>query len=281
MRISRGILLGLALPALLAACTADPDPAPAPPAPLVQGQVSVEPVVAHPKPGSVDAGRTPPVVSHGPRAHRAVALTFDADMTPAMLASLESGAVKSFANLAILDILQERQVPATFFITGLWAQRYPMVTARIAADDRFEIANHTYRHAAYKPNCYALEQLPRTEMTADAKRTFEVLEPFGGHQTRYFRFPGLCHDSASLTALAPLGVTVVDGDVVSGDPFATAAGPIIRAVLENVKPGSIIVLHVTEANAPFTDEALVPILEGLAKRGLKPVKLSDLLGSVP
>lgn len=280
MRISRGILLHLALPALLASCTTVPDQVVVAP-PALPAQVSPEPMAQRPKPGAVDAGRTPPVVNHGPRGHHAVALTFDADMTPAMLAALASGRVKSYANLAILDILQEREVPATFFVTGMWAQRYPEVTARIAADDRFEIANHTFRHAAYKPHCYTLEQLPRTEMTFDAQRTFEVLEPFGGNQTRYFRFPGLCHDSAALTALAPLGVTVVDGDVVSGDPFATAAGPVIGAVLEKVQPGSIIILHLTEANAPFTDEALIPILEGLAARGLKPVKLSDLLGSVP
>jgi peptidoglycan/xylan/chitin deacetylase (PgdA/CDA1 family) len=243
--------------------------------------VSIEPIVAHPQPGSVDPGRTPTVVGHGPRTQKVVALTFDADMTPTMLAALNSGQVKSYANLAILDILDERQVPATFFVTGMWAERYPDLVHRMAAQDRYELANHTYRHAAYKANCYTLEQLPRTEMTADARRTFEVLAPFGGNQTRYFRFPGLCHDAAALTALAPLGVTVVDGDVVSGDPFATAAAPIVRAVLDRVKPGSIIILHVTEANAPFTDEALVPILEGLAKRGLRPVKLSELLGSVP
>ncbi len=287
MRSSRGILVCLALFTvvtftLLTGCGSPPPtfvPAPPPAPPPVH--ISAEPVVAHPKPGAVDVGRTPPVINHGPRTQKAVALTFDADMTPTMLAALESGTVKSYANVAILDILQERQVPATFFITGMWAERYPALTGRIAADTRFEIANHTYKHAAYTPACYTLEQLPRTEMTTDAKHTFDVLSRFGGNQTRYFRFPGLCHDAAALTALAPLGVSVIDGDVVSGDPFATASAPIVRAVLEKVRPGSVIILHLTEANAAFTDEALVPILEGLAERGLKPVKLSELLGSVP
>jgi len=57
---------------------------------------------------------------------------------------------------------------------------------------------------------------------------------------------------------------VIDGDVVSGDPFATASAPIVKAVLGKVKPGSIIIMHITEANASFTDEALEPILDGLA-----------------
>jgi peptidoglycan-N-acetylglucosamine deacetylase len=229
------------------------------------------------EPGAVKPGRTPQVIDHGPRTVKKVALTFDADMTDAMLANLAKGTVTSYANVAVLDILDRREVPATFFLTGMWAQRYPELTTRIARERRFEIGNHTYRHSAYTPSCHGLATLPRPQMTSDAKRTFDVLAPFHGHQTRFFRFPGLCHDAAALTALAPLGVTVIDGDVVSGDPFATAAEPIIRKVLNTVKPGSIIVMHLTEANAPFTDEALGPILDGLAERGLEPVKLSELL----
>jgi hypothetical protein len=52
----------------------------------------------------------------------------------------------------------------------------------------------------------------------------------------------------------------------------------VHAVLSQVQPGSIVVLHVTEANAQFTDEALPPILDGLRARGLQPATLSDLLG---
>jgi peptidoglycan-N-acetylglucosamine deacetylase len=72
-------------------------------------------------------------------------------------------------------------------------------------------------------------------------------------------------------------VTVIQWDVVSGDPFATAAAPIVHAVLSQVKPGSIVVMHVTEGNAQFTDEALPPILDGLRAKGLEPVTVSQLL----
>jgi peptidoglycan/xylan/chitin deacetylase (PgdA/CDA1 family) len=253
---------------------APPLPQPAPEA----ADPSPSPSVPTVLPGGVPAGHFPEVVNHGPRTGNSVALTFDADMTDVMLANLDSGKVASYANLKVIDMLQERGIPATFFLTGLWALRYPDVARRLADDPNFEIGNHTYRHSAYVPNCYTLPQLPRTEMTEDARRTFDVIGGLGGNQTRYFRFPGLCHDQAALTALAPLGVTVIDGDVVSGDPFATAAAPVINAVLTRVKPGSIIILHITEANAPFTDEALGPILDGLKAKGLQPVRLSQLLG---
>ncbi|MFG3711208.1 polysaccharide deacetylase family protein [Micromonospora sp. NPDC047730] len=229
-------------------------------------------------PGATPPGTRPPVVDHGPRVGNRVALTFDADMTDAMRYQLRSGAVRSYANLKIIDLLERERVPATFFLTGKWVEQYPAVTRRLAANPRFELANHTYGHLAFTPDCYGLPRIPEREMTADVARTFDVVAAYGGRQTRYFRFPGLCHDRQALDALAPLGVTVVDGDVVSGDPFAKSWRPVVRAALDGVRPGSVIVLHVTEANAPMTDEALPHILAGLAERGLEPAPLSEVLG---
>ncbi|RLP85407.1 polysaccharide deacetylase [Micromonospora sp. CV4] len=217
------------------------------------------------------------MVDHGPRSGNRVALTFDADMTDGMLQNLRTGRVKSYANLRIVDLLEREQIPATFFLTGKWVQRYPEVTRRLAGNPRFELANHTYGHEAFTGDCYDLPRVRATGMTDNVARTFRAIEPYGGRQTRYFRFPGLCHDAAALDALAPLGLTVVDGDVVSGDPFATAWEPLVRAVLDNVRPGSVVIMHVTEANARMTDEALPHILAGLRERGLVPATLSEVL----
>ncbi|WP_243715087.1 polysaccharide deacetylase family protein [Micromonospora sp. KC207] len=232
-------------------------------------------------PGASRPDRRPPVVDHGPRTGDLVALTFDADMTDAMRYQLRSGAVRSYANLAIVDLLERERVPATFFLTGKWVEEYPEVTRRLAANPRFELANHTYGHLAFTADCYHLPTIPRQRMATDVARTFDVIAPYGGRQTRYFRFPGLCHDGAALAALAPLGVTVVDGDVISGDPFAKSWRPVVDAVLSRVRPGSIVVLHVTEANAPMTDEALPHILAGLTAQGLRPAPLSEVLGTTP
>ncbi|MEH0971041.1 polysaccharide deacetylase family protein [Micromonospora sp. CPCC 205546] len=253
-----------------------PQPTTADPAP--QPTVTDPAAPAATVPGATPVGTRPPVVDHGPRTGNKVALTFDADMTDAMRYQLRSGAVRSYANLKIIDLLERDRVPATFFLTGKWVEQYPDVTRRIAGNPRFELANHTYGHLAFTPDCYGLPRIAEREMTADVARTFDVVAAYGGRQTRYFRFPGLCHDRKALAALAPLGVTVVDGDVVSGDPFAKSWRPVVRAALDGVRPGSVIVLHVTEANAPMTDEALPHILAGLAERGLEPAPLSEVLG---
>ncbi|MEH1125103.1 polysaccharide deacetylase family protein [Micromonospora sp. CPCC 206061] len=273
-------MIMLAVVALLSACGAQaPGPAATPAATEPRGVATSKPA-KRPKagpPGATRAGTRPPVVDHGPRTANRVALTFDADMTDAMLYSLRTGRAKSYANLRIIDLLEKHEIPATFFLTGKWVERYPEVTRRLAANPRFELANHTYGHQAFTADCYGLPRVPRKEMTADVARTFDIIAPYGGRQTRYFRFPGLCHDGAALAALAPLGVTVVDGDVVSGDPFAKRYQPIVRAVLSTVRPGSVVILHVTEENAAMTDEALPHILAGLRERGLTPARLSDVL----
>jgi peptidoglycan/xylan/chitin deacetylase (PgdA/CDA1 family) len=228
-------------------------------------------------PGTTQPGSPPPVVTHGPRTGNEVALTFDADMTPSMLAKLANGRAHSYANLKVIDILERQSIPATFFLTGMWVQRYPEVTQRLAGNPRFELANHTYDHRAYTSNCYSLGEVPRAEMAAEVSRTFDIIEPYGGRQTRYFRFPGGCYNAAALASLSSLGITVIQWDVVSGDPMATAWQPIVRAVLNHVQPGSIVVLHITEDNAPMTDEALPYILDGLRQKHLRPVTLSELL----
>ena len=55
----------------------------------------------------------------------------------------------------------------------------------------------------------------------------------------------------------------------------------MRAVLSTVKAGSVVILHVTEANAQYTDEALPLILAGLKEKGLVPAPLSEVLGLAP
>lgn len=270
------------------AATPPPAPADAPtpaasadaaPAPLSPAAPPVAADDAPARPGATRPGTRPPVVNHGPRTGNQVALTFDADMTDAMLADLRSGRVASYANLRVVELLEREQVPATFFLTGKWVERYPELTRRLAANPRFELANHTYGHEAFTADCHGLPRAPNAQLAEGVAKTFRIIERYGGRQTRYFRFPGLCHDAAALAALAPLGLTVVDGDVISGDPFATAWEPIVEAVLSQVRPGSVVILHVTEANAAMTDEALPHILAGLRQRGLEPALLSEVLAA--
>jgi peptidoglycan/xylan/chitin deacetylase (PgdA/CDA1 family) len=270
----------LGLTVLVAGCTSGPVPTwnSAPTTPVVPSPTGSP--ATPPLPG-FSTHNPLPVINHGPRIGHHIALTFDSNMTMGMRDKVVRDKTVSYANLKVLDILEQQHIPATFFLTGLWVEQYPAVTRRIAANPEFELANHTYTDRAYAPDCYNQPPMPKADMASEIVRTNNLLRPYGGHQTDYFRFPGLCRNAAAMAAIASTHVTVIEGDVVSGDPFATAVQPIVTAVLTRAQPGSIVIMHITRDNARLTDQALPPILAGLRQRGLQPVRLSELLDPRP
>jgi peptidoglycan/xylan/chitin deacetylase (PgdA/CDA1 family) len=228
-------------------------------------------------PGARPRGSSPAVLFHGPRGRKQIALTFDSNMTDAMLRRLSAGTVKSYANTAVVDELQKSHTPATFFLAGKWVEAYPQLTRRIAADPDFQVASHSWAHEGFRGNCYGLGTIGRADMAADVERSFQVLSRYDAHPTRYFRFPGGCYNSAALTAIAPVGCTVVEYDDVSGDAFGNNPARIASDTVAGAKPGSIVVLHITEANAPETAIALPAIIKQLRAKGYRLVTLGTLL----
>jgi len=221
-----------------------------------------------------------PVIANGPRDRPAVALTFDSNLTDAMIQELHSGKVASFANVAVLDELDQMQVPATIFLAGKWIEQYPDMTRRIAADPLLEVGSHSYSHRAFRQPCYGLGTLRLSEMADDVNHSEALLREYSTRPTPYFRFPGGCYDEAALRAVGPTGVTVIQYDLASGDAFGTNVGSIVRNVLTNTRNGSIVVMHITGGNAaPLTAYALPTIVSGLRQRGFQLVRLSDLLGA--
>jgi peptidoglycan/xylan/chitin deacetylase (PgdA/CDA1 family) len=145
------LLAGLALPA----CSATPPARPAAstasaPGRAVPGRAAPRraPAGSHPS--------LPTVVRHGRRASGMVALTFDANMTDAMLAELARHQVASFDDRRVVDELVAERVPATFFLAGKWVERYPEETRRIATDPLFEVGSHSHAHRAFHLPCYGL-----------------------------------------------------------------------------------------------------------------------------
>ncbi len=276
----RAALFGAVMATLCVACTGPvgvpPDPT-GPPA-ITGGSPSVAPGPAASPASAAPATAAPDgVVFHGRSGRHRIALTFDSNMTTAMLHRLDTGEVASYANDQVIDELEARHVPATFFLSGLWVQRYPELTRRIAADPRFELASHSYAHEGFTAHCYGLAPIAPADMAADVERSFSVLAPFGGNQTRYFRFPGGCYDRDALAAIAPAHAVVVQYDIVGGDAFSHDTATIVDSVLGHAHDGAIVVMHITKANAPNTAEALPQVIDGLQARGYHLVTLSQLL----
>jgi peptidoglycan/xylan/chitin deacetylase (PgdA/CDA1 family) len=240
--------------------------------------VSIIPPVVRPPVLAPGPGGLTPVFEHGPRTRgKAVALTFDADMTADEGPRAAAG--EHFDNPGLISALRALKVPATVFMTGRWADEYPAQARDLGRDPRFEVANHSYSHYAFTAGCHGLPTLPADRMRADVRRADAALKKAGvPHPMPYFRFPGGCHDERSLRALGGLGVTAVQWDVVSGDAFATDSGAVARQVLDGVRPGSVVVLHCTRSAAPATERAVRTVVPELRRRGYRFVKVSELIG---
>ncbi|WP_406145012.1 polysaccharide deacetylase family protein [Streptomyces sp. NBC_01012] len=257
--------------------------------------VSPRPATGSPSPSSPSspssaAESEPPVLAPGPggltpvferraggsAAGKVVALTFDADMTADQGPRAADG--EHFDNPGLIASLRRLKVPSTVFMTGSWAQEYPEQARSIGTDPLFEIANHSFSHYAFASPCYGLPTVEKPDMRGEVERTFAAIRETGARNVvPYFRFPGGCYDDASLKALAPTGVTAVQWDVISGDAFATDTDAVAEQVLDEVKPGSLVVMHCTRSAAPVTEDAVRRIVPELRKRGYRFVKVSELM----
>jgi peptidoglycan/xylan/chitin deacetylase (PgdA/CDA1 family) len=218
------------------------------------------------------------VFEHGPRSRtdKSVALTFDADMTADQGARAAAG--ERFDNPELIATLRRLRVPATVFMTGRWAEEYPIQARNIGKDPLFEVANHSYGHHAFTDDCHGLRTMKAGRIASDVERAYRAFRKAGVRDPMpYFRFPGGCYDRRALRALGAAGVTAVQWDVASGDTFATDADAVAREVVEGVRPGSVVVMHCTSSAAPVTERAVRIIVPELRKRGFRLVKVSELV----
>jgi len=101
---------------------------------------------------------------------------------------------------ALLDLLAERGIVATFFVLGQNAERHPALIKRMLAEGH-EVANHSYSHAnmrRLKPEAQFLEM----------KRAQEVLHSLGA-EVRYFRPPYGRYTPKTVAQAEALGMTLI------------------------------------------------------------------------
>ena len=215
------------------------------------------------------AGDRPPASRiHPPGPPKTLRLTFDADMTPGMLKRLRTGTVASWYDPAILDYLRDHQIPATIFVTGIFAETYPDLVSRLAHDPLFVIGVHGYGHAAFTANCYGLPAL-RTdaEKLDDLMRARDAVAKLIARPPALFRYPGLCHDAHDDALVRQVGLTVDAPDIVSGDAFSHDADAVVQQVLRLARGGGTVIFHLGGPNAPVTLDVLKRVVPALRKLG--------------
>ena len=210
---------------------------------------------------------------------RVVALTFDLDMSPSMAAALRSGTVRSWVDRDALAQLRARNVPATLFMTGLWAQAYPGLARELAQSGQFEIGNHSYSHPAFHLPCYGLSGSPAAGLASEVDRAQQAIHAVTGVAPSYFRFPGGCLDQRVVSMVHAHGLTPVQWSLNSLDAFNGSSVQIARTVIGGVHPGDIVIMHLMGGpNAPASGAALRLILPALQAQGYRFVTVGQLLG---
>lgn len=200
------------------------------------------------------------VLLHGSRQSRRVALTFDACPT---------SHVPGFS-AAIVEYLVRERVPATFFISGRWAEAHPHELAQLQAVPFFELALHGYRH-------HKLLGASEAAIVAEIQDGQKALIRLGAQPRALFRPPFGDEPRVLAASARSTGVTPVLWDVAPGDPNPKeTAADIERDILHRVHGGSIIVLHVN-GRGVGTADALPAVVARLRERGFGFATVSELL----
>jgi peptidoglycan/xylan/chitin deacetylase (PgdA/CDA1 family) len=191
--------------------------------------------------------------------------------------SFDAGADRGYAE-AILDTLKSEGVPASFGMTGQWAQANPDLVQRMVAEGH-RLINHTWEHRSWTGLSDRRGHQTAAQIQDTLGRTESFLVDLTGQSPRPFvRPPYGDYDNAALEATygAGYGYSVM-WTVDSWGWRQIPATQIIERCLRLAEPGAIILMHVgiESRDGP----ALQSVISGLRERGYGFVSLEDLLAS--
>lgn len=172
----------------------------------------------------------------------------------------------------VLDVLNEYQVKATFFLMGARAAEHQQIVRRIQAEGH-TIGNHGYWH----PNLTE-ESLERVQWEINA--TEEVINQIVGFRPRLFRPPYGALNRDIVQLIGNMGYAIILWNVDSLDWRQLGAQVIADTVLGNTIPGSIILMHDGgdwTMDLTGTVESLHTIIPTLKQEGMEFVTVPELL----
>ncbi len=189
---------------------------------------------------------------------KVIALTFD------------DGPTQEYAQ-DVLAILDAEGAAATFYLTGKECEKSPEALRAIVAAGH-ELGNHTLTHRR-------MYFLSGASVAREVERTDDIFRDAGYDGPITFRPPGCKRLLTTPLYLAANGRITVTWDLEPDSLAGVADGPdgLVRYVVDNVRPGSIVLLHPMYETRGATREALPEILDELKSEGYRFVTVSELL----
>ncbi len=201
-----------------------------------------------------------PIIEHGPRNTKMVALTFDACPT----------SKEDEYDQGVIDVLLREKVHATLFMSGRWVEKNGEAAKFLASQPQFEIGNHAYWH----PHLLTKDD---DRVLRELRSTQAIIRKVTGERPRYFRPPFGEVDERVAALVQKAGLVTVQYDIASGDPDpGLSAERIARAVVAGARGGSIVVFHMNR-NGVRTAEVLPEVIRGLRQKGYEFATVGEML----
>jgi len=174
----------------------------------------------------------------------------------------------------VLDILQEYNVPATFFLVGENVEKNPELVRRIVREGH-QIGNHTYHHVD-------LLKGDSKTIAEEIDRTSTAISKITGITPHLVRPPHGFRDPVVMGIMAERGLKVVEWSVMSRDWTNPGVEAIVDRTVSKVKNGSIILLHdgdgiSSQASRIQSVEAARRIIQTLQAEGYQFVTVDEIL----
>lgn len=161
---------------------------------------------------------------------------------------------------ALLEMLAQAGIKATFFFCGRNILRYPHLV-EMAARDGHEIGNHTHNHLP-------LLSISNRTFEHELDRTNELIEDITGMAARVFRPPYGIINKNKAQAVAERNMSLVYWGAIAEDWNPVGAREVTRRIMAQARPGALIVLHESKLFASQCLDSTRMILEKAKARNL-------------
>lgn len=173
----------------------------------------------------------------------------------------------------ISDILTQNNVPATFFVTGEFANNYKERLKRLY-NNGHEIGNHSYSH----PH---VASISKSALINDTLKCSEAIKQAVGEYPKLYRVPYGEYNNETLKTLEELSLPVIQWDCDSCDwkPGITVKD-IENRISKNLQNGSILLFHV-DSKPKQTANALKKIIPKIKIGGYEFKTVSEIIYQKP
>lgn len=168
--------------------------------------------------------------------------------------------------MAILDLLDEYDVKATFFLVGIWVDKYPELVKEIAARGH-EIGNHSDSHPY-------MTKISESKMRQELKGMSDKVEALTGQRPTLFRPPYGDYNNTVVSVSRDEGYEVVQWSVDSLDWKNRGVADLVKRATTNVQQGDIILFH---NDSEYIVQALPEILAYYKSQGFKMIPAGEIL----